>query len=33
MENILKWHHGVPTDEEYRRAIEEIDARIESLTK
>ena len=33
MENVLKWHHGVPTDEEYRKAVEEIDARIESLTK
>lgn len=33
MENVLKWHHGVPTDEEYRKAIEEIDARIESFTK
>ena len=33
MENILKWHHGVPTGEEYQKAIEEIDARIESLTE
>ena len=33
MENILKWHHGVPTGEEYQKAIEEIDARIESFTK
>jgi len=33
MENILKWHHGVPTAEEYEAAIAEIDARIESLTK
>ena len=33
MENILKWHHGVPTQEEYEAAIAEIDARIESLTK
>ncbi|MBO5686014.1 MAG: transketolase [Alistipes sp.] len=33
MENILKWHHGVPTGEEYQKAIEEIEARIESLTE
>lgn len=33
MENILKWHHGVPTGEEYQKAIEEIEARIESFTK
>jgi transketolase len=33
MENILKWHHGVPTAEEYQKAIEEIEARIESLTE
>ena len=33
MENVLKWHHGVPTDDEYRQAYAEIDARIESLTK
>mgnify|MGYP000187635842 CR=1 FL=1 len=22
MENVLKWHHGVPTAEEYEKAIE-----------
>lgn len=33
MENILKWHHGVPTAEEYQAAIAEIEARIESLTE
>jgi len=33
MENILKWHHGVPTQEEYDKAIAEIDARIEELKK
>lgn len=33
MENILKWHHGVPTQEEYDKAIAEIDARIEDLRK
>ena len=33
MENILKWHHGVPTAEEYDRAITEITNRIEELKK
>lgn len=33
MENILKWHHGVPSQEEYDKAITEIDARIEELKK
>ncbi|MBP5170982.1 MAG: transketolase [Bacteroidales bacterium] len=33
MENVAKWHHGVPTDEEYAQAIAEISARIESLQK
>lgn len=33
MENILKWHHGVPTREEYEKAISEIEQRIESLNK
>lgn len=33
MENILKWHHGVPTQEEYDKAIAEINARIEDLRK
>lgn len=32
MENILKWHHGVPTAEEYAAAISEIEARIETLS-
>jgi transketolase len=26
MEDVAKWHHGVPTDEEYRSALAEIDA-------
>ena len=30
MENILKWHHGVPTAEEFEKAIAEINQRIES---
>lgn len=28
MENVLKWHHGVPNEDEYRRCIEEGDALI-----
>jgi transketolase len=28
MENVGKWHHGVPNDDEYTRAIAEIDAQI-----
>ena len=26
MENAAKWHHGVPTDDEFNRAIGELDA-------
>ena len=33
MENKLKWHHGVPSQEEYEQALAEIDARIAQLTK
>ncbi len=33
MENVLKWHHGVPSKEEYKSAIEEITHRIEELKK
>lgn len=29
MENILKWHHGVPNADEYQRSIEELDACIQ----
>ena len=25
MENVLKWHHGVPTKEQYELAVEELD--------
>lgn len=28
MENVLKWHHGVPSAEEYEKAVAEIDERI-----
>lgn len=31
MEDVGKWHHGVPSDEEYRQAIEEIDQAIAPL--
>ena len=33
MENILKWHHGVPTADEYAAALAEIDNRIAELEK
>ncbi|MBQ9202221.1 MAG: transketolase [Bacteroidales bacterium] len=33
MENVAKWHHGVPTEAEYAQALSEISARIESLQK
>lgn len=31
MENIAKWHHGMPNEEQYKQAIEEISARISAL--
>lgn len=31
MENVLKWHHGVPTEEQYNEAMAEITRRIEEL--
>jgi transketolase len=31
MEDVAKWHHGVPNDEEYARAIAEIEAQIAAL--
>ena len=33
MENILKWHHGVPTVEEYQKSIEELDACINQFSE
>ncbi len=33
MENVLKWHHGVPSKEEYEQAITEISNCIEELKK
>jgi transketolase len=32
MENAAKWHHGVPSAEQYELAMKEIDARISTLT-
>lgn len=31
MENVAKWHHGVPTAEQYKKAMEEIDNRINKM--
>jgi transketolase len=31
MENVAKWHHGVPTQEQYEEAMKELDARIEAV--
>ena len=31
MENVLKWHHGVPGKEQYAQAINELDAVLEKL--
>jgi transketolase len=28
MENVAKWHHGVPSEEQYNQAINEIKERI-----
>lgn len=28
MEDVTKWHHGVPTDEEYAKAIKELEAHL-----
>jgi len=33
MENVAKWHHGVPTPEQYEQAMAEIQARIDELSK
>ena len=30
MENIAKWHHGVPTQEQYEAAMKEITERIDN---
>lgn len=31
MEDIAKWHHGVPTDELYKQAMEELDQKLAEL--
>lgn len=33
MENIAKWHHGVPTEAQFNEAIAEINDRIKKLSK
>lgn len=31
MENVAKWHHGVPNEEQYRQALRDIDERNEAV--
>ncbi len=31
MENVAKWHHGMPDEEQYKQALSEIDERIKNL--
>lgn len=31
MENIAKWHHGMPNEEQYQQGMAEIEARIEQI--
>ncbi len=31
MENVAKWHHGMPNEEQYKQALSEIDERIKNL--
>ena len=31
MEGVAKWHHGVPTEEQYAQAVNEIEQRITEL--
>jgi transketolase len=33
MENVAKWHHGVPTPEQYEQAIGELTAQLEEVSK
>ena len=33
MEDIAKWHHGVPSDEQYKQAMEEFDQQLVGLEK
>jgi transketolase len=32
MENELKWHHGIPKEDEYKQYLSELEARIEQLS-
>ena len=32
MENVTKWHHGVPSDEQYQLAMEELDEQYSTLS-
>jgi transketolase len=32
MEDVKKWHHGVPSDEQYLLAMEELDKRYAELS-
>ncbi|MDR1526793.1 MAG: transketolase [Dysgonamonadaceae bacterium] len=32
MENVVRWHHGVPDKEQYQQALREIDARIAQIS-
>ena len=31
MENVAKWHHGVPNSDQYKQALEEVENRINAL--
>ena len=33
MEDVAKWHHGVPSDAEYAQAIKEIDEAISKMER
>lgn len=33
MEDVAKWHHGVPSDELYKQAMEELDLQLTELEK
>ncbi len=33
MENVAKWHHGVPSEEQYAEAVHEIEERIEETNQ
>jgi transketolase len=33
MENVIKWHHGVPDDEQYALAMQELEEKLNELTE